>query len=440
MHMGYVYLRKHYLLPQLTAVILSVVATFALAKDSKGETGKTSANRALAQKILNDKDLQEVLGKAKALLKTGFHAGGTYPQVRIRDMNTFIEVSCEVNDHKAIKDSLIKFFGFQGENGNIPDGYLGNRTHKNTIETDQEASLVQACYKYVRKTGDNSLLTVVVKEKTVLRRMELALEHLLNERFSDEYGLIWGGTTVDWGDVQPEDSPGVHLNDLSHKAIDVYDNAMFLIAVDNYVDLAKDDKKAVARWKGIGKKTRKNVRKHLWDSKADKFIPHIYLNGSPFPEDFDEARIYYHGGTAVAIKAGLLSKKEIAVATARMVDNVRKSGAASIGLTVYPPYPEDFFKNRQLRKPYSYINGGDWTWFGGRMIQELIKNDFIEDAYDLSRPMVKRVLKNDGFFEWYSVNNEHRGSKTFRGSAGVLGKAIQMLLAWAEANGTGNKE
>jgi len=33
----------------------------------------------------------------------------------------------------------------------------------------------------------------------------------------------------------------------------------------------------------------------------------------------------------------------------------------------------------------------------------------------------------DGFFEWYTVDNQPKGSGTFRGSAGVLWKAIQLF-------------
>ena len=104
-----------------------------------------------------------------------------------------------------------------------------------------------------------------------------------------------------------------------------------------------------------------------------------------------------------------------------------------IGLTIYPPYPEGFFKNPSM-KPYSYQNGGDWTWFGGRLIQTLIDHGFVEEAYRELLPMVARVQANDGFYEWYSVDNQPRGSGTFRGSAGVLGKAIEMLIAWAKAH------
>jgi hypothetical protein len=114
-----------------------------------------------------------------------------------------------------------------------------------------------------------------------------------------------------------------------------------------------------------------------------------------------------------------------------MVKRVKMAGAASIGLTLYPPYPEGYFANKIMNPVYSYQNGGDWTWFGGRMIQQLVKHGFITEAYEQIAPMVKRVKDNNGFFEWYSVDNKPRGSGTFRGEAGVLYEAIRMLEDWA---------
>jgi hypothetical protein len=46
--------------------------------------------------------------------------------------------------------------------------------------------------------------------------------------------------------------------------------------------------------------------------------------------------------------------------------------------------------------------------------------------------MIDRVLKNDGFYEWYTVEGKAMGSGEFRGSAGVLATAIGMLHAWAQ--------
>ena len=85
--------------------------------------------------------------------------------------------------------------------------------------------------------------------------------------------------------------------------------------------------------------------------------------------------------------------------------------------------------------PYSYQNGGDWTWFGGRMIQQLAAHGMIREAYDQIQPMVQRVKENNGFYEWYTVDNQPKGSGTFRGSAGVLYEAILMLEDYARTNG-----
>ena len=169
----------------------------------------------------------------------------------------------------------------------------------------------------------------------------------------------------------------------------------------------------------------------MWDTKRQKFIPHIYLDESPIPAGFDENDIHYHGGTAVAIEAGLLSDEEIRTVNAQMLENVRLSGMPSIGLTLYPTYPEGLFRGG-MAHPYIYQNGGDWTWFGGRMIQQLISHGMVEEAYAEVRPMLDRVIQNQGFFEWYGQGNQPSGSGHFKGSAGVLAKAIQQFREWSK--------
>jgi len=408
-----------------------------------------TSDRELAKEILANKDLPAVLARARALLDTGLNAGSGYGEVWIRDLNTFIELALEVQDRGQIRESLLIFFHFQGDDGNIIDGYIpvekanvsyqyaqsatmpGLRGHKNTVETDQEASLVQAIARYVRTTGDSSILREKVNGLNVQDRLELALRFLLEHRYDAKHGLIWGATTSDWGDVQPEHSWGVRLDESSHRAIDIYDNAMFVIAANDYLELIGPESAKAKEWKPAAARIKANTREHLWDAARHKFRPHIYLEGSPFPADFDEERIHYHGGTATAIEAGMLTGEEILLVLDDMVNNVRLAGAGSIGLTVYPPYPKGYFKNRSMG-PFSYQNGGDWTWFGGRMIQQLIAHGYVEQAYRQMLPMVERVERNDGFFEWYTVTNKPKGSGLFRGSAGVLGKAIQMIQAWAE--------
>ena len=402
----------------------------------------TNPQQQLAETILNDTTLHQVDSMARSIISQGFNAGSGYSQIWARDMNTFIEVACEETNQTDIRNAILLFFALQQPNDEMIDGYVlkpdftwyDNHPYyadaapdhvgfKNTVETDQESSLIQIVGKYIRKTGDTSILREDVAGRTVLERMDDMVDYLMRERYSDQYGLLFGAMTADWGDVQPNDDFGCDMNELSSRAIDVYDNAMFLIALD-YLQEMTDDASLLKKWKGIREQIAQHVRKHLWDAERKKFIPHLYIDPSPIPAGFDENQIHYHGGTAVAIEAGLLSKEEIAVVNAQMLENVRLSGMPSIGLTLYPTYPEGFFRGG-MAKPYVYQNGGDWTWFGGRMIQQLVANGFVEEAYDEIRPMIDRVIKNQGFFEWYGMGGVPSGSGHFKGSAGVLAKRLR---------------
>ncbi|MNI70624.1 hypothetical protein D3C73_1264480 [compost metagenome] len=77
--------------------------------------------------------------------------------------------------------------------------------------------------------------------------------------------------------------------------------------------------------------------------------------------------------------------------------------------------------------PYSYQNGGDWTWFGGRMVTQLIRYNLLAEAKEALDPMLARVISNNGFYEWYTPDNKPKGSSSFRGEAGVLWTAITAL-------------
>ena len=401
---------------------------------------------ALARHILDDPTLDRVDSMARVLLTEGFNAGSGYSQVWARDLNTFIETSCEVVDPAEVRGALLLFFALQQENGEILDGYVlredfdwddghpyysplapDHAGFKNTVETDQETSLIQAVCKYVGKTGDSGILDEMVGGLSVRERIGLSLDYLRRERLSGEYGLLFGATTADWGDVQPLTDDVVDINEATRYAIDVYDNAMLMIALQMYADVGGDPDGSLLSWR---EKLRANVRKHLWDENRGQFIPHLYLDGSPIPPDFDEGGVFYHGGTAVAIEAGLLTPDEVKVSLERMRENVRASGMPSIGLTLYPPYPEGFFHGG-MSQAYHYQNGGDWTWFGGRMIQQLVRCGMVADAYREIRPMIDRVLENEGFFEWYGPGNVPSGSGRFKGSAGVLSRAIAMLREWS---------
>ncbi len=289
----------------------------------------STVNVTLARQISQDKRLDTVESMALQLLK-GFNAGTSYGEIWIRDFNTFINGSLQVHARDEVRERLLLFFKIQGADGNIPDGAIksdqanvgyqyrysdlapGWAAHKNTVETDQESSLVQAVKKYVDATGDRSLLAESIGGRAVIARMDDALQYVLKNRWSDKYGLVTGATTVDWGDMQAQNGWGVVINDKTKWAASIYDNAMYLKAINDFIALQPADYRPAVNWKKTAAKLKKNIRKHLWDARAEKYIPHLYVDRSPFPAGFDERPILYTGGTACAILAGLHSRTEIA--------------------------------------------------------------------------------------------------------------------------------
>lgn len=426
--------------------LLSVLLCFSLISAVDAQSPETVS---FAKTILADARLDTIQTRALRLL-TGFSAGTSYNEIWIRDFNTFITGSLKVHDKQKIREVLLMFFKIQGDDGNIVDGVVekkaanvgyayryspllpGWAAHKNTVETDQEASLVQAVKKYIDATGDKTILNEVIGGKTVLRRIEDAFNYLLKDRWSAKYGLITGATTIDWGDVQPETGWGVAINDKTKWAIDIYDNAMFVIAINNFLAFKPKSYKTTKNWATVAAGVKANVKKHLWSSKAKKYIPHIYLNGSPFAASFNEDEILYTGGSVCAILAGFNTRAEVVEINRQMLAAAAKEKFATIGVTVYPPYPVEVFPNM---KPYTYQNAGDWTWFGGRMTEALLNYGLAKNAYDDLVPMIDRAIKNKGFYEWYDVTTgAPKGSGDFRGEAGVLYSAVTLLKQWAAKN------
>ena len=61
--------------------------------------------------------------------------------------------------------------------------------------------------------------------------------------------------------MQPNDDFGCDMNELSDRAIDVYDNAMFIIALRELEQLTAD-KELIVKWSAIREGIAANVRKH----------------------------------------------------------------------------------------------------------------------------------------------------------------------------------
>jgi hypothetical protein len=422
---------------------------------------KPSRQAPLAPEAIHP-ELRGVYLDSFEVLRQGLTAGDRYPEVWIRDLATFIEIQARVVHHDVLREALLRFFAFQQSDGAILDGFTAKGSsidpynffttplapdwvgHKNSVETDQESSLVIAVAHFLRATGQTDLLLEEVDGVSVLDRLGLAMDWVRQHRWSVQHGLVWNATTIDWGDGQacrdweetadgqpltPERLPELtEFNEKSHPALCIYTNALFSLALTDYAWLCEQAGRDAAAVHEENKALRSAIRSVLWDTERCKFRPHVYLDkGSPFPDDFNEEEIHYHGGTAVAMQAGLLSAEEMRRVVADMQANVAAAGARTVGMTIWPLYNVPSLNNALFITPFKYQNGGDWPWWGARVPQALCQHGLYEEAAATLRPIARMIADAGGFYEWYAPDGTPHGAAGFRGAAGVFAKAAEML-------------
>ncbi len=416
--------------------------------------------------IAEDNRLDECRSMALECLKGGLNAGSHFHEVWIRDLNTFLVPALEVVSSEEVRTALLDFLHFQGADGNLPDGVVTEKKHdpyykrfrradtlpglmamKNSVSSDHETSFTQAVARYVLTTGDRSILTTVINGRTCLERILAALDFLWTHRWASGYGLIYNAATIDWHDVQPEDSHGLEMGETTHRAVGVYSNALALLAIDDLLRLDCLDDSQSRHWVDRRKALADAIREVLWDDERMKFFPHRYLEeGSPFPPELDEDAIFFPLGTALAVKSGLLDEDEIAHSWGATLEAVRRAGAASIGFSPWPPYPAGCYAAKGIQ-PWGYANGGDWTWWGAQTANAYAHAGYVKESYIALLPMIERVLRDREFFEWYNFHNQPAGkiaqvhaplpgqgwgalalgAAQFRGAAGVLVIAIDSV-------------
>lgn len=421
--------------------------------------------------ILSDPRLDECRAMAITCLEGGLNAGSHFLEVWIRDLNTFIVPALEAAPAAEVREALLNFLHFQGDDGNLPDGVVEEKKHdpyykkmersatlpgrmamKNSVSADQETSFVQALARFVKTSGDRSILSEEVNGRSCLDRALDSLEFLWKDRWSSKHGLICNAATIDWHDIRPEDSHGMIMDADTHRAVGTYSNALALLAIDDLLSLDCLSAAQAKHWADRRAVLATAIRDVLWDEKLGKFVPHRYLEeGSPFPPELDEDAIFFPLGTALAIRAGVLSKEEAARSWAATLEAVNRAGAASIGFSPWPPYPEKMYAAKGIQ-PWGYSNGGDWTWWGAQTAAAYASAGYTAEVYVATLPMVERVLRDREFFEWYDRHNIPAGkikdptpedqakgwgalalgAAQFRGAAGALIIVIDLLRQQAE--------
>ena len=354
----------------------------------------------------------------------GFSAGSDYPQAWIRDTATLMFYARFFYPAARLQGIVGHFLEKQSPEGEIVDWVdSAGRSDKNTVESDQESSLVLAAYPLA--LDDPGWLRQTLNGMPVFARLEKAMEWLWHERFDPATGLIWSGFTADWGDVERSypDDRATKLSDRSRRAFSIYTQAMFLQAGQKLIAMAEwlHDENCAGRWRRRVQTVRRNCRRRLYLPAQGYFLIHRLAGG----EDFFamEKGILAVGGNAEAMRAGLMSRGEIERFIRVLESRRRQYGLRSVSFTLLPPYPPDFFPH-PLLAPWSYQNGGEWDWIGGRLVAALYQNGFRDQAQDYLREIIARSLRHGNIFEWFDKAGNGRGASFYAGAAGVLGEAV----------------
>ncbi len=369
----------------------------------------------------NESEFSGRTGKVSA-----FTAGAGYPQVWLRDAATIIPASRLYYPEEFLCSWIEEHVAFQKPDGGLEDWVdAEGHSDKNTVETDQEASAIQAAYQVFLLKGPEWLRKEILGE-TIIDRLEKALLYVFNRRFDEKYGLVTGAHTADWGDVDivDADQQATDIDENTHWTADIYDQSMVYQACRELGRMfrALDEKKKASLWQIRAESLQKNTNRWLWQEDKGFYRVHLHLNS--LEHDFNEDDMFAMGGNTQAILASLTDQEKTNRIISQALERQKKFGVSTISGCLLPPYAAGFFKHPAMNEPYEYQNGGQWDWFGGRLVHAMFESGFSRQAKEKLLEIIRKNVANGGFFEWDSRDGAGRGSDYYGGSAGSLAKAL----------------
>ncbi|MDQ2974167.1 MAG: hypothetical protein M3R69_02000 [Acidobacteriota bacterium] len=386
----------------------------------------------------------------------GFGAGSSYPQIWLRDSATIIPLSKYYYSLDYLASWIEEHLSYQKADGQLYDwiasgsasNFLGAAPHakavyqskkgvadtitisadKNTTESDQESSAVDAAYQVFKITGDREWLNKKIQGRTLIDRLNLSLNYLLRDRFDSEHGLITSAFTADWGDVSPvyPDQRAIYRDEHTPVVASLYSSALFYRAAKQLEELnvAVANEKLASQWKASATLIKDNINKHLWQEDKGFYRIHLLLTPNLLPDPPDDSNLFAMGGNSLTILYGIADDSRAARIFKVAAQRQREYRLSTIAGVLLPPYPRGFFKHAATSEAYVYQNGGQWDWWAGRFLLAEFERGYSQQAYRQMAEIAKKSVDNNGLYEWHTRTGEGKGSRDYAGSAGALGGAV----------------
>ena len=296
---------------------------------------------------------------------------------------------------------------------------------KATAVSDEETSVVHAASAYFKAFGGTEWLASDLEGRSVIDRIGDALAYVWRERRWGTTNLLFRGHTTDWGDVKREAGPeptDLTVND--ELTASPFDQAWHYRALHDYASmlesLGRGDEAATHYERAA--LVRADTREELWQPTRGHYRIHHHLrNGlrSRFDED-----VIVPISSVLSLFAGLAMPDQVPAILNASARAEEQSGTNRSGISLTPPYPDDFFKSRHM-PAWQYQNGGVWDWWGGLQIVSEFEHGQSDRAIAHLTAASQAWENADGIHEWYHIpSHSSQGSDDFAGAAGTMAQAV----------------
>ena len=384
-------------------------------------------------------------------LVRGFGAGTLYPQVWLRDSATLIPATRFLYSREHLTSWIEEHLSHQRGDGALQDWIAAGEAarfiadapraaevfraagivltaDRNTSESDQESSAVGAAAQVFAITGDRAWLRRPVAGRPLIARLDAALEYVRAQRSDAARGLVTAALTADWGDVTPAhgDQQAIYLDATTPIVASLYASALYVGAAHDLAGLHRALGEAVGgrRWDDRARLIADGIERHLWQPERGFYRMHAILSWplpGRAPQDDDR---FGMGGNAVALLTGLGDEARMRRVMGVALGRQRRYRMSTVSGVLLPPYPSGFFRHPILREEFAYQNGGEWDWFGGRLLLAAFQRGQAASARRELARIAAQAVRGGGLYEWSTRDGQGEGSARYAGSAGALGAAI----------------
>lgn len=359
----------------------------------------------------------------------GNSAGALYAPIFVRDMATIQPVVPFFLSRDFMQTPVEGFLASQDRFA-TPDGAVAATLNaqglidKATVVSDEETSAVHAAHAYYRAFGGADWLRRHIDGRAVIDRIGDALGYLWAKRRWNDSSLIYRGHTTDWGDVKR--SAGSEPTDLvagDELTISPFDQAWHFRALHDYAAMldavGRTADADTHRTRATQVQTETHAR--LWQ--PDRGHYRVHAHATEWIDPFNEDAVIPIG-SVLSIYAGIAAPGHVAPILAAAARAEAAAGTNRAGLTLSPPFPDNFFQSRRMAGG-EYQNGAVWDWWGGLQIVSEFEHGHAERAIDHLDAAARAWESVDGVHEWFHIPSQSgQGSTQFAGAAGTMAQAV----------------